>query len=92
MRFLRFFLAAGGGDAAARASRSAVRCAIASAADAIAHLTALRDAAAAAAAAAGSKKKRKKRKRDKQKPLFDDLANSGVFLFPEIAAFPAEAD
>ncbi|KAK7237867.1 hypothetical protein SO694_00022267 [Aureococcus anophagefferens] len=32
--------------------------------------------------AAGSKKKRKKRKRDKQKPLFDDLANSGVFLFP----------
>ncbi|KAH8068672.1 tRNA-Phe hydroxylase [Aureococcus anophagefferens] len=64
----------------------------ASAAAAIAHLTALRDAAAAAAAAAGSKKKRKKRKRDKQKPLFDDLANSGVFLFPEIAAFPAEAD
>ena len=65
---------------------------LSSSADAIAHLTALRDAAAAAAAAAGSKKKRKKRKRDKQKPLFDDLANSGVFLFPEIAAFPAEAD
>ncbi|KAH8046565.1 tRNA-Phe hydroxylase [Aureococcus anophagefferens] len=83
---------------ASRASRrSATRCGAAraaapSAADAIAHLTALRDAAAAAAAAAGSKKKRKKRKRDKQKPLFDDLANSGVFLFPEIAAFPAEAD
>ena len=80
----------------ARALRGALLAAApaahASAADAIAHLTALRDAAAAAAAAAGSKKKRKKRKRDKQKPLFDDLANSGVFLFPEIAAFPAEAD
>ena len=60
----------------------------ASAADAIAHLTQLRDAREAAARA---KRRGGKRKRKKQKPLFDELAQAGVFLYPEIASFDAGA-
>ena len=57
----------------------------AAAADAIARLSALRDAREAEAAA----RSRKKKKRKRPKPLFDELAAAGVFLYPEIGAFDA---
>ena len=58
----------------------------AAAADAIARLSGLRDAREAEAAA----RSRKKKKRKRPKPLFDELAAAGVFLYPEIGAFDAE--
>merc|ERR1711903_112280 len=54
-------------------------------AHALARLSALRDAREAEAAA----RSRKKKKRKRPKPLFDELAAAGVFLYPEIGAFDA---